>query len=213
MFCKIIYFFIISEGHLLCVLPLTDISFTMEKETIIQQLRSGQNKESLQELYAAFPSVSHFIRKNGGDQEDARDVFQESLLIFYRNVQKPDFVLTSSLNTYLFSIVKYLWKDQLKKKNRAVPFEANAHAVESDVRAYRLEELKMSTIDRVLDQLGKKCSDILQLFYYRKKSMEEIAHQLEYRNVDTAKTQKYKCMERARLMANELMVSSLTEEL
>jgi len=185
----------------------------MEKEKIIQHLRSGQHKESLLELYKAFPPVSHFIRKNGGTEDDARDMFQESLLIFYRNVQKGEFTLTSSLNTYLFSIAKYLWKDELKKKNRNVSFEVHAHEADPDVQTYKMEELKMRTIDKVLDQLGKKCSEILQLFYYKKMAMEDIAQQLDYKNVDTVKTQKYKCMERAKLMAGELMLSSLTEEL
>lgn len=184
----------------------------MEKEKIIEQLRSGQHAASLKELYKAFPSVSHFIQVNGGNLDDARDMFQESLLVFYRNVQKKEFTLTCSLNTYLFSIAKYLWKDELKKKNRNVSFEAKEHEFSADVQTYRQEEMRMKTIDKVLDQLGQKCTEILQLFYYKKRKMEEIAADLGYKNVDTVKTQKYKCLERAKLMANEMILSSLTEE-
>jgi RNA polymerase sigma factor (sigma-70 family) len=185
----------------------------MENGTIVQQLRAGHNEAALRELYKAFPAVSHFIRKNGGNQEDARDMFQESLLIFYRNVQQKDFTLTSSLNTYLFSIVKYLWKDELKKKNRTVPFELHAQDMIPNIAASGQEELKISLMGKVLGQLGEKCSEILRLFYYEKKAMEEIAALLQYKNVDTAKTQKYKCMERAKAMAGEMMLSSLTEDL
>jgi len=183
----------------------------MDNEKIIQQLRSGDNKEALQEMYKSFPSVRHFIKTHGGNDDDARDMFQESLLIFYRNVQKEDFSLTASLNTYLFSICKYLWKDELKKKNRMVNFEVADVAEEAAV--YKEEELKMRWIDKILDRLGEKCSDILQLFYYKKMSMEEIAVKLQYKNVDTVKTQKYKCMERAKAMAGEVKVSSINDEL
>ena len=183
----------------------------MENEKIIQLLRTGQNGEALKNLYQVFPSVNHFVKANGGNEDDARDMFQESLLVFYKNVQKDDFTLTCSINTYLFSIVKYLWKDELKKKNRMVNFEIKEPVQEA--QTYLEEESKMTMIDKMLDQLGDRCKQILQLFYYKKKSMEEIAQLLNYRNVDTAKTQKYKCMERAKLMANDLMLSSLNEEL
>lgn len=138
----------------------------MDNEKIIQQLRSGDNKEALQEMYKSFPSVRHFIKTHGGNEDDARDMFQESLLIFYRNVQKEEFSLTASLNTYLFSVCKYLWKDELKKKNRIVSFEVTDMVEEAST--FKEEELKMRWIDKILDRLGEKCSEVLQLFYYKK---------------------------------------------
>ena len=170
----------------------------MENEIIMQLLRSGKQGAALQELYKAFPSVAHFIRTHGGREEDARDVFQESLLIFYRNVLKPDFTLSCNISTYLFSVCKYLWKDELKAKNKLAPFDANDWA--DDVESYREEEQAYSLLDRILNQLGDKCKTILTLFYYKKMRMEDIASQLEYSNMETAKTQKYKCMERAKTM-------------
>jgi hypothetical protein len=38
--------------------------------------------------------------------------------------------------------------------------------------------------------------------------MEEIAQELGYTSVDSAKTQKYKCLERAKQMASEINFSS-----
>lgn len=183
----------------------------MENEKIIQQLRSGDNRQALQEMYKSFPSIRHFICTHGGNDDDARDLFQESLMVFYKNALKPEFSLTSSLNTYIFSICKYLWKDELKKKNRLVNFEFTDFTEE--ISSHQEDEAKMTLLDKVLDGLGEKCSGILQLFYYKKKSMEEIATQLEYKNVDTAKTQKYKCLERAKTMADQMKHSFLHEGL
>ena len=39
---------------------------------------------------------SNFFVKNGGSQEDAKDVFQNSLMIILEKVQSSDFKLTSS---------------------------------------------------------------------------------------------------------------------
>jgi RNA polymerase sigma factor (sigma-70 family) len=171
----------------------------MTNTELLLQIRSGNNKAALAELYKAFPSVRHFIKTHGGDEDEARDVFQESLLVFYRNALKPEFTLTSSLNTYLYAICKYQWKDELKKKNRKVNFEVND--TPDELFDYEQEELKDKWLEQVLLALGDKCRDILQLFYYRKKSMEEIAIELGYKGVDSVKTQKYKCLERAKEMA------------
>ena len=173
----------------------------MTNSELIQQLRSGNNKDALKEMYKPFPMVRNFIKVHGGDEDEARDVFQESLLVFYKNVQKPDFKLTSALSTYLFAICKYLWKDELKKKNRIVSFEAKD--TPDEVLDHAVEELKDKWLDKALNALGGKCLEILKLFYYEKFSMEKIAEKLGYKNVDTVKTQKYKCIEQAKLMATE----------
>jgi len=174
----------------------------MDNTKLIELIRAGNNQLALKELYTAFPSVCHFIKMHGGNEDEARDVFQESLFIFYRNVQKSDFQLTASLNTYLFSICKYIWKDELKKKNRLVSYEVKDAPVDT-IDDYQEFENKVAWLDKVIQSLGAKCIEILQLFYYQKLSMEQIAQKLDYKNVDTVKTQKYKCIERAKQMAKE----------
>jgi len=183
----------------------------MDNGELLLKIRSGNNREALKEMYKPFPSVRHFIKQHGGNEDEARDVFQESLLIFYRNAQKPEFQLTSALGTYLFSICKYLWKDELKKKNRIVSFEGKDMA--DEVTDHREEELKIQWLDTIINSLGGKCLEILQLFYYKKMSMEQIAAKLGYKNVDTVKTQKYKCIERAKVMAAEPIVKHQFETL
>lgn len=178
----------------------------MNNDTILEQLRSGQPGKALEELYKAYPAIRHFIKTHGGNDDDARDVFQECLIVLFKNAQKKEFVLTASVNTYLFSVGKYLWKDLLKKKNREVSFNIDIPAEE--IRAVHEEEQKLRWLDKILASLGDKCADILQRFYFKKQSMEEIAENLGYRNVDTAKTQKYKCLERARAMATEMNVTT-----
>lgn len=182
----------------------------MGNDQILLQLRSGKQKEAVVELYKSFPSIRHFIRTHGGNDDEAKDIFQEALIIFYKNAMKPEFTLTASVNTYLFSVSKYLWKDELKKKNKTVNFEFD-RADESI--SYKNSEEKFVWLDKIINNLGEKCMEILQLFYYKKQSMEEIAGALGYKNIDTAKTQKYKCIERAKTMAQEISVESLNPEL
>lgn len=182
----------------------------MENEKIIEQLRSGQSKAAIKELYLAFPSVRHFIRANGGNDDEAKDVFQDALIVFYKNALQPEFKLTATANTYLFSICKYMWKDELKKKNKLVHFEVEKR---DEVSSHLEEEKKYAELDKILNSLGEKCKTILSLFYYKKQSLDQIANDLGYKNTDTVKTQKYKCIERAKLMAVEMEVTFLNNEL
>jgi len=182
----------------------------MGNEQILIQLRSGKQKEAIAELYKIFPSIRHFIRTHGGNDDEAKDIFQEALIIFYKNAMKPEFTLSATPHTYLFSVSKYLWKDELKKKNKLVHFEVEK---QEEVSQHEHTEEKFRWMDKILNSLGEKCTEILQLFYYKKQSMDEIAQQLGYKNVDTAKTQKYKCIERAKVMANEFNVKTINNEL
>ena len=180
----------------------------MTNAELVACIRSGNNKEALKELYRPFASVRHFIKKYGGNEDEARDVFQEALLVFYKNALKPDFKLTSALGTYLFAISKYLWKDELKKKNRIASFDVKD--APDEVIDFREQEEQYRRLDEVILSLGEKCREILNRFYYRRQSMEEIANQLDYKSVDSVKTQKYKCIERARQMAAGQDVELLT---
>lgn len=183
----------------------------MYNAELIKQLRAGHNSAALQELYKSWPAVRHFIKTHGGNDDDARDTFQDSLLILYRNVQKKEFTLTAQVSTYLFSICKYLWKDELKKKNRMVSFEVPDMAEE--IQDYRQEEKQIKWLDGILLSIGEKCAAILTMFYYHGKSMEKIGDELGYKNTDTVKTQKYKCLEHARNLAASTNESSLNETL
>ncbi|MFI5205219.1 MAG: RNA polymerase sigma factor [Flavobacteriales bacterium] len=183
----------------------------MDNAELIQQLRSGNNTAALHELYKSWPAVRHFIKTHGGNDDDARDIFQDSLLILYKNARKKEFVLTSAVGTYLFSICKYLWKDELKKKNRIVSFEVPD--MPEELEDHHKEEKQLRWIDGVLSQLGEKCATILKMFYYKAMSMEQIGEQLGYKNTDTVKTQKYKCLEQARNLAASANSSALKEKL
>lgn len=182
----------------------------MDNQQLIENLRSGKNQNAIKELYKAFPSIRHFILNHGGNDDEARDVFQESLFVLYRNTQKPDFKLTASVNTYLYSICKFMWKDELIKKNRQVTYEIK-DVPQDDIVDYFEFEKQTNWLNEVINSLGQKCIQILQLYYYHKNSMEQIASLLDYKNTNTVKTQKYKCIERAKQIAKEQSINSLND--
>lgn len=173
----------------------------MDDHKILTLLRSGKRDKAFVKLYKGYPQVSRMIIAKGGTKEEAQDVFQEALIIFYRRVCDPEFNLTATISTYLFSVCRFLWKDELLKKGKKrqidLDFELGDDSKEQ-LEALRLKESKHHLVERVLESLGEKCLSILQLFYIKKISMKMIAQQLNFSSENVAKNQKYKCLERAK---------------
>lgn len=183
-------------------------------QKIIELIRSGKHSRAIEALYKHYPKIRSLIHKKGGNEEDARDIFQEGLLILCKKAEHPDFVLTSSAGTFLYSVCRFLWKDELQKQNRALsmPDAGNLLPETEDlVSEKRAKEMEFRHLDQVLAQIGEKCLKLLKMYYFERISMKEIAQSFGFSSDNSAKTQKYKCLERARKIAGESKLNLITE--
>ena len=174
----------------------------MTDEQIIQALQQGDQTSALKKLYQYYPAVRQMILQNSGNRHDAEDIYQETLIILCRKVKEKDFQLTAGLKTFLFSISRLQWLNELRKrkKDTSASFDiTNENESESEkLKGYLHEEEKFKKAESALMKLGDKCKKLLQLFYSQKKSFKEIANELDFSNEKIAKNQKYRCMEKAR---------------
>ena len=173
---------------------MTDIEIT-------QCIREGKYNPAMKGLYAYLPVVKRFVQKNKGTKQEAEDIFQEGLVIFCKKLTDVNFELRCSINTYLYSVCKLLWLDELKKKNKKIknnflPLEDKYLSEEIDVDIENDKPIK--TAQEAVLMLGEKCKELLQLFYFKKKSMAQIAIQLGFKTEKVAKNQKYRCIEKAK---------------
>ena len=65
------------------------------------------------------------------------------------------------------------------------------------------KEMDLNLAEQCLEKLGDPCKSMLELYYYNKMSMEEITITLNYKNANTAKNLKYKCMNRLKRLFEE----------
>ena len=156
-----------------------------------------QDDKVLRAIYQNFAGrVSNYILQKGGSPEDAKDIFQDALMVILEKVQSPDFQLSSSFYTFLFSVNKMLWYNKSRKKSRStvsIP-EDNTLRDEQDIEQQLLDR-EMDTIYRQnFSKLGLICQQLLRLFF-AKKDMTTIANQLNLKNEHTARTRKYRCRE------------------
>ena len=165
-----------------------------------EQLKLG-NEFIYRKIYKEnFELIKKLIVANHGDEEDARDIYQETFIVFYEKLNEQNFVLTCEISTYLYSVARNLWLKRLHKMQYEGVIKLketmDAADVENDVEIYVQKEAFLEKIEKSLQQLGQPCSTILEDFFFHKLSMEEIALKFGYTNADNAKNQKYKCFNR-----------------
>ncbi len=183
----------------------------MNDQQIIEFFKAGNYSKASEKLYAYFPVIKKLVLKNSGSKQDAEDIYQEALIILINKTQNPEFKLTSSLNTYLYSICRLLWNDELKKKNKkiAVEIKGNESFLEEEVKPTK-DEHDQKLAEKAFDLLGEKCKDLLRLFYFKQMNLKDIAVKLRFATEKVAKNQKYRCMEKAK--ENLKTLKALTHE-
>lgn len=173
----------------------------MKDDDIIHLIRENKYDPAMKGLYAYFLVVKKFILKNSGTRQEAEDIFQEGLVIFCGKLEKSGFVLSSSINTYLFGVCRLLWLDELKKKRRQAKAgladlwnEQETEHIYHDIEDDRPRRQAQAAVMN----LGQKCRELLELFYFKKTSMKDIAKLLGFSSEKVAKNQKYRCIEKAK---------------
>jgi RNA polymerase sigma-70 factor (ECF subfamily) len=186
----------------------------MNQEDIIFKIRSGGQSE-LAAVYEEFRAeFLHWItREYRCSQEDGQDIYQVTIIIFFDNIRQGKLQhLVSSVKTYLFGIGKNLALENLRKEKKFVPMDQEKWLRNSlvDEPTPHVEESVFAQAKEALQKLGQPCQRLIELFYYEKKSMPEITEALGYKNPDTAKNQKCKCMARLRkLFEQETVTKSM----
>ena len=176
----------------------TKLQFTDSQ--FIEGLRANSN-EILTALYKKYYNiVLKLIVSNNGTQDEAQDIYQETIIIVFENIKKPSFELNCQLQTYIYSIAKRLWLKQLKKNGKTFLFkegeEENVADVTNDLSEHFKKEDDIFKMNQSMELLGEPCNTIITDFYVLKLSMDDIAEKFGYTNSDNAKTQKYKCLQR-----------------
>jgi RNA polymerase sigma factor (sigma-70 family) len=146
-----------------------------------------------------FNMVQAYVLNNNGTYDDARDVFQEAMVVLFENVQNKDFVLTCQIKTYLYSVARRIWLKKLHQIGKQASFAENIEeivSIENDVSIHEKQQHEFEMMDIAMNSLGEPCKSLLSAFYLDKKDMNQISLEFGYTNADNAKNQKYKCLMR-----------------
>ncbi len=154
-------------------------------------------EKELKKLYKKWPEMKRFLATIGCFTVDAEDIFQEALVVFARKREDASFVLTVEPFYYVKSTCKLLWYNQARKQNKFPTVELSNEEIAMDDSWFQ-KEMKLRTIENALKDLGKQCQEILELFYGLGWNMVDIAKKIGLRNDKVVKTQKYRCLQKAK---------------
>lgn len=158
------------------------------------------DRQAIQAIYKQhYNMVQSLIINNNGTADDARDIFQEAMIVLYEKAKSGSFELTSQLKTYIYSICRRLWLKRLQQQQKYVPelgLLEETIPVEEDLEVHEQKNEELLMMEKAMHSLGEPCKSLLEAYYLQKRSMTEIAGNFGYTNADNAKNQKYKCLMR-----------------
>lgn len=153
------------------------------------------SKDGIEQLYGLYRArfIGYIQKRYQLREEEIADIYHDSFLLMIDNIRTGKYKQQdASLFTYLLGIGK---KRVLKKLQKEI---------ERPLVAGWLSELLPDTdwksaleeASRLVNEGESVCNQILQLFYWERLSMSEIAGRMGYQSASVAKSKKNSCMRR-----------------
>lgn len=175
----------------------------MDEKEIFERIQKGDEK-ALEFIYKKYyRMMTKLVITNSGTEEEALDVYQDALVVFWQKARSGNLVMTAKISTYIYSVCQNLWRKELDRKKRLSNEEKDSPQV-MDMDSPEREKIMANC----LNQLGDTCRKVLMYYYFDEMSMQEIAEKLGFANTDTAKTKKYKCKQKL----DELVKAQYSEQ-
>jgi RNA polymerase sigma factor (sigma-70 family) len=171
---------------------------------LVNAIKSNDSKV-LKSFYSSnYHKVENMVLKNSGTKDHAKDIYQEAFITVWQNIKNNSFIPQNetALQGYLYQIAKNKWMDLVKSsrfrktkllENESTLYDKNQN--DSDEQDFLNEKLELMI--SIFKNLGNPCKQLLTAFYYEKKSLRNIASELQIEE-NTARNNKYRCMEKLR---------------
>lgn len=180
---------------------------------LLKSLRGAAFNKALTAIHCECkpPFISHFsIQYPSISIQDIEEIYDDAILALYQNVKEGKLKeLTCSLQTYINRIGEHKVIDLIRKKQLVTDDLPEHETIDYCERSEEywladgdsMEEERKSTIYDLVEKLVEPCKKILFGFYYDHFSMDAIAKTLGMASPDVAKTQKNRCMNKLKRVA------------
>jgi len=127
------------------------------------------------------PMVRLIVTHMGGNSEDAKDIFQDGLMIMLEKIDSKEFILTCRFKTFLYCVCENLWKSVIDKRHAAANYFTRRAdpGNEKDITEMMDNHLYEEIFREVFESLDPVSRNILKL-YWLDVSPREIAEKLGY---------------------------------
>jgi len=176
------------------------LSKTFSDREITEMIRNNKDQNlAISQLYQQhYDILENLVLQNSGNQDDAADIIQESMLVLVQMIKTEKFRGESAIRSILYSIAKNKWISEIRRqRSSTVRHESyhesdDSHDMDISEAISRQEDLNF--VMSIFEKTGETCKKILQLFYYEELSIKEIREQLEFSSEQVLRNKKYKCL-------------------
>ena len=165
------------------------------EQEIIDGIRRRDNRV-LSYIYKSYYSaILNLVLTNSGSEDDAKDIFQETLIVVFKHIrEKDDFSLTSRFQTYLYSIARLLWLKaiRVKKADQKNLNESHPYIDFEPPKPFNDQDIRYTMYQRAFVTIPEDCQQILRLTVDGV-SQKEIAEKLGFRSENYIKKRKHFC--------------------
>lgn len=161
---------------------------------------------ALKQLYIQlYPIIKSFIVKNNGTEEDAADIFQDGIIVFYEKVRLRQFKLNSSIRTYVYSVCKHLWLNKLRAQKKITSLTEESESITVDPLSLNIigTREKNEYLIKLLASLGEDCKKVLLYYYFDRLKMKQIADRMNFANEQVAKNKKSSCLKKLKTIVSK----------
>jgi RNA polymerase sigma factor (sigma-70 family) len=182
-------------------------------------IKGIRNHESpvLQYVYDTYyPIIEGYIIHNQGSREQARDIFQEAMIVVYNRIKWDHLELTCKFGTYLYAICKKMWIQERKKYlHRAEILKQEPLVVNDPGPADDplLQKHLSHLFNKHFGDLSEDCQKILSM-YFNNFSVEDIRTAMNYKDLHHTADRKYRCKKSlVKRIVNDPLFKRLKNEL
>jgi len=179
-----------------------------DEAIFLNAVRKGESKAILylQDKSAGF--MQKLLDQNHLPRHLSGEVLNDACIILLKKIRAPEFELQSAkLSTYFLEIVKYvvLNKTRGRQYTRNADIDDQQHLQDHTVQEYFERKEHIELIDRLFQNIGPPCSDIIRLKYLDGYADEEVvAQQLSaYSTVESLRVKRSDCMKKLKDMVKK----------
>ena len=172
----------------------------MNDAEYITAIKIGHKATEAHFYRAHFSYIEFMVLKNSGSPEDAKDIYQEPVLVLYDKIVKGELdYLTCSLKSYLYSIALNKWRYHLRNIRR-VSFIDLPDEIQQAQESHDQEmvEHRFDLAEEALEMIDELCLKIIRAFYLQKMKLNVMAKKFGYKDENSMKKRKSLCMKTAR---------------
>lgn len=141
--------------------------------------------------------VLKYVQVQGGSEQDGKDVFEESFILFERQIRTGNYRGDSSLETYFHGIARWQWVAFRRKNRPDADLDKQPETASEDHSPEKIliSQERRIILSNLMTQVGERCQKLIGLFQLNY-SMREIREMQGYSSDQVAANEVHSCREK-----------------